>query len=233
MKRIKGYLLEKVADIGNLRRASRMAIKNKADKHYVKVFLEHEEENLWKLQKMILTLDFPPVEYHKGEARSSDEKVRDLDKKYFYPWRVLDWAIYLVIKDRLNRKFIYDSYASVEGKGTHFGVKRMKMFLRRYPEYQYYIQTDFKKFFQSIPHSVIIQALHRTFKDERFIQLIIITQLSYESDMEEELDNERRKRETGRYHWLTPKSDTCQLVRRRDLPYLQGSLPSKVSLPQL
>jgi hypothetical protein len=220
MKRIKGYLLEQVADMDNLRRAAIMSIRGKTRKKYVLDFLKDKDNKLLKLRGMILTLNFPPLVYHKGEAKSADDKIRDLDKKYFYPWRLLDWAIYLVIKDRLNKKFIYDSYASVEGRGTHFGVRRMKMFLRRYPEYQYYVQTDFKKFFQSIPHSVIIQALHRTFKDERFIQLIILTQLSYESNLTDELDNEQRKRENGHYHWVAPKSNTCQLVHRRDLPYL-------------
>jgi len=75
-----------------------------------------------------------------------------------------------------------------------FGVKRTKMFLRRYPEYKYFVKTDFKKFYQSILHETILNALRRKFKDERFIRLIEITILSYDSGIEDILDDEKRKK---------------------------------------
>ncbi|MFA6813667.1 MAG: reverse transcriptase, partial [Bacteroidaceae bacterium] len=80
------------------------------------------------------------------------------------------------------------------GKGLHFGVKRMKMFLRRFPEYKWFVKTDYKKFYESIPHDVIINALRRKYKDERFIKLVKIAILSYNSDIEKALEDEKGKR---------------------------------------
>lgn len=71
------------------------------------------------------------------------------------------------------------------------------MMLRRYPEYRYFWKADCKKYYQSIPHSVLIANLERKFKDKRFIRLMEITILSYTSEQEilELLEDEQSKSE--------------------------------------
>lgn len=73
----------------------------------------------------------------------------------------------------------------------------MKRFLHRYPEYKWFVKTDFKKFYQSILHELIVAALRRKFKDERFIKLIEIAVLSYDSGTElvDVLENEVEREE--------------------------------------
>ena len=70
------------------------------------------------------------------------------------------------------------------------------MMLRRYPEYTWFWKTDYKKYYQSIPHDTILAAFRRKYKDERFIALIETAILNYESKQEiyDLLDEEMQKK---------------------------------------
>lgn len=194
-----GYILERVARIDNLREADREAQDGKVKKNrFIRRHNLHPEEDLRALQLMILTLDFPAPDYSVMRVKSDAGKVRDIVKQKYFPWRILHHAIMRVIGKYIYKSLIYDTSACIKGKGLHFGVRRMKRFLRRYPEYKWFVKTDFKKFYQSIPHELVAGALRRKFKDERFINLIEIVVLSYDSGTEliEILENEveRKKR---------------------------------------
>lgn len=194
-----GYILERIAEINNLREADREAQDGKVKKNrFIRRHNLHPEEDLRALQLMILTLDFPAPDYSVMKVRSDAGKVRDIVKQKYFPWRILHHAIMRVIGEDIYKSLIYDTSACIKGKGLHFGVRRMKSFLRRYPECKWFVKTDFKKFYQSILHELIVAALRRKFKDERFIKLIEIAVLSYDSGTEliDVLENEveRKKR---------------------------------------
>ena len=195
MVKRKGYILEKIADMDNLRAADMDAQNGKVKKnHFIRAHNLHAEDDLQLLRKMILTLTFPRHDYEIMRIKSDAGKVREIVKQKYFPWRILHHAIMRVIGPDVYSNLIYDTSACVKGKGLSFGVKRTKMFLRRYPKYKFFVKTDFKKFYQSIPHETILNALRRKFKDERFIRLIEITILSYDSGIEDILDDEKRKK---------------------------------------
>ena len=168
-----GYILERIAEINNLREADKEAQDGKVKKNrFIRRHNLHPEEDLRALQLMILTLDFPAPDYSVMRVKSDAGKVRDIVKQKYFPWRILHHAIMRVIEEDVYRNLIYDTSACIKGKGLHFGVRRMKRFLHRYPEYKWFVKTYFKKFYQSILHELIVAALRRKFKDERFIKLI-------------------------------------------------------------
>lgn len=76
----------------------------------------------------------------------------------------------------LTPTFIYDNGASMAGKGVGFSRKRLnkhlRSFMRNHKE-GYVLVFDFKKYFDSIPHELILEILHRHYKDERIISLIM------------------------------------------------------------
>ncbi len=185
MPKRKGYILEKIADMDNLRAADREAQSGKVTKNrFIRMHNENAEDDLIKLREMILNLDFPPPEYTKMTVVSDGGKKRDIIKQAYFPWRILHHAILRVIGEDINKNLINDTCACIKGKGLHFGVNRMKMFLRRYPEYKWFVKIDIRKYYQSIPHDVIIKTLRHKYKDEKFIELIKIALLSYESGQE-------------------------------------------------
>lgn len=230
MTKRKGYIIEAIADMENLKAADKEAQSGKVHKNrFIRRHNLHPQEDLDALQKMILTLDFPPPEYSTMSVKSDAGKVRDIVKQKYFPWRILHHAIMRVIGKDLFGNLIYDTSACIKGKGLHFGVRRMKMFLRRYPEYKWFVKTDFKKFYQSIPHDVILASLRKKFKDERFIKLIEIAVLSYDSGDEliEILENEilQKKR---RSDWSIYKPASRELCSKSDRPQVQRSVSGKM-----
>jgi len=209
MVKRKGYILEKIADMDNLRQADRDAQAGKVHKNrQIRRHNMRAEENLSKLRQMILSLDFPKPKYTKMTVVTDAGKEREIEKQNYFPWRILHHAIFRVIGDDIHKSLIYDTCACIKGKGLHFGVHRMKMFLRRYPQYKVFVKTDIRKFYQSVPHDIVVKALRRKFKDERFIRLIEITLLSYDSglDIIQKLKKDEEKKR-GSY-WSVPQSAT-------------------------
>lgn len=81
MPKRKGYILEKIADMDNLRAADREAQSGKVTKNrFIRMHNEHAEDDLIKLREMILNLDFPPPEYTKMTVVSDGGKKRDIIK---------------------------------------------------------------------------------------------------------------------------------------------------------
>lgn len=127
-----GYILERIAEINNLREADKEAQDGKVKKNrFIRRHNLHPEEDLRALQLMILTLDFPAPDYSVMRVKSDAGKVRDIVKQKYFPWRILHHAIMRVIEEDVYRNLIYDTSACIKGKGLHFGVRRMKLNGRR------------------------------------------------------------------------------------------------------
>lgn len=226
MPKRKGFLIEQIADMDNLREADRNAQAGKVKKNrYIREHNEHAKDDLEALREMILTLKFPEPDYSIMSLVSDAGKRRDIAKQRYFPWRILHHAIMRVIGDDIFNNLITDTSACIKGKGLHFGVKRMKMFMRRYPEYKWFVKTDFKKFYQSIPHEVLLNGLRQKFKDERFIKLIDIAILSYDSGEEfiEILENEELRKERCT-DWSIHKPATRKLHSKSNRPLVQGTV---------
>lgn len=75
----------------------------------------------------------------------------------------------------LGRTLIYDNGASTKNKGTQFARNRLmahlERYIRKYGPEGYILTFDFKKFFDSIQHSVIEEVMRKNFRDERIIEL--------------------------------------------------------------
>lgn len=197
MPKRRGYIIEQIADMENLKAADKEAQAGKVKKNrHIRRHNLHAEKDLLELQRMILTLDFPEPRYREMELLNDSGKRRVIEKQDYHPWRILHHAIMRVIGDDMYKSLIADTFACITGKGLHYGVKRLKMMLRRYPEYTWYWKTDYKKYYQSIPHEVAMQAFRRKFKDKRFLKLMEVAIFNYDSGQEiiDILNEEHRKK---------------------------------------
>jgi hypothetical protein len=194
-----GYVIERMALMTNLREADREAQSGNKVRRNRRIASHNRraEQDLRALQMMILTMDFPPNNYRVSRRMSDCGKVRDIIIQDYFPWRILHHAIMRVIGEKVHKSLIYDSSACIKGKGLHFGARRMRMFLRRY-ETNYFWKADYKKFYQSIPHALILSELGRLYKDARFIRLMGTILSTYSSDIEDTLHEERSKRIANR-----------------------------------
>lgn len=235
MAKRKGHILEQIADMENLKAADKDAQAGKMKKNRaIRRHNQHAQAELEALQRMILNLDFPPPNYKELAVRNDAGKDRIIDKQHYFPWRILHHAIIRVIGLDIYKNLIYDSFACVPGKGLHHGVKRMKMMLRRYPEYRWYWKTDYKKYYQSIPHETILAAFRRKYKDERFLKLIEIAILNYQTkqDILDEIEDELRKK-ARRADRRLYKSTDRQLCVQPDRPPHEGEDAHQVLPPIL
>ncbi len=216
-----GFLMERIANIDNLRLADRSAQAGKAKRlviingqqkrvpnKYIQQHNQNAEQELRELQMMILTLKFPPPGYRHESLMTDAGKIRELVKQNYYPWRILQHAIMNVASPRIFSSLITDTCACIKGKGLHYGVRRLKKKLRRNPELKWFWKTDFKKYYQSLPHEVVKESMESLFKDKTFIRLIEIVILAYDSGeqilMELENENIRNKRNP---YWGSVKPD--------------------------
>lgn len=234
-KRI-GHIFEQIADMDNLRAADKEAQAGKVKKNrYIRRHNLRAEEDLRMIQEMILTLSFPDPGFSDMVVHNDSGKERKIARQNYVPWRIVHHAIMRVIGPDLYRNLIADTFSCVPGKGIHYGVKRVKMMLRRYPEYKYFWKADYKKYYQSIPHEVAMQALRRKYKDEKFLKLVEIAIFNYDSgqvilDM---LDDERQKRSARSAHRRVSKPDNRKLLCQQDRPSHEGGPALQVLSPVL
>ena len=198
MPKRKGHIFEQIADMDNLRAADKEAQDGKVKKNrWIRRHNLRADEDLKLLQTMILTMTFPDPDYRDMEIKADSGKKRIISRQKYFPWRILHHAIMRVVGPDIYKSLIYDTFSCVPGKGLHFGVKRFKMMLRRYPEYKYFWKTDYKKYYQSIPHEIAMQAFRRKFKDEKFLELLEVAIFNYDSGqvIRDMLNEEQIKKE--------------------------------------
>ena len=91
-----------------------------------------------------------------------------------------------ILEPILYPKLMYDNGASVKGKGVDFTRERLNKHLReyysKYGNKGYILIGDFSKFFESIPHDKLIEALRKHIPDERVMNLLEMIIHSFSND---------------------------------------------------
>lgn len=129
MKRY-GNLYHKIYAMDNLELAYHDARKGKTWQKQIQRVDAHKEENLERLQKMLMNHAFHTAEYRTKEIY--EPKHRTIYILPFYPDRIVQHAIINVMAPIWDSFFIYDSYACRKGKGQHKGSIRCMQFVRQY-----------------------------------------------------------------------------------------------------
>ena len=170
MKRISNVFW-KVVDMDTLRKAAKACCAHRKDKREVAEFKKDAEAKLQALRQSVLDGTFVSSEYifrHKQE-RGKTRLIADIA---LYPDRILHTAVCIAAEDELNRKLISQTYSGRRGMGQHLAVSKMAGYLREDPKIKYALLVDVHQFYASIDKDILKEKLRRSFKDERFLQLI-------------------------------------------------------------
>lgn len=102
-------------------------------------------------------------------------KIRDISSPDILE-RIIQHTLYKnIIYPILTKCLIYDNGASIKGKGVKFSRDRMTKqltdYCRKYGNKGWVVQFDFKKFFESLNHEIILDQLREKIPDERIISL--------------------------------------------------------------
>lgn len=173
MKRI-GRIWDKVISYENLLQAHMRARQKKGYYKAVQEINENPEKYLRKLHEMLKNGEYK-IEYEDYIHKTIIDKgkEREIMKLPYYPHRIVQWAIMLQIQDRFLKTLILDTYASIEGRGLHFGAKRVKNLVYRYPENtRYCLKLDMKKYYPSIDNKILFEIIKTKIKDKFILNLI-------------------------------------------------------------
>lgn len=102
------------------------------------------------------------------------EPKKRLIKSLPYRDRIVhQWYIVEFIKPFYFRRFIRDTYACIDNRGTHAAVLRVQKYMKKmnqkYGDY-YVLKCDIKKFFYSINIDILINILSKKIKDKKLLE---------------------------------------------------------------
>lgn len=166
-----GYLFDKICSYDNLLEAHRRASEGKRWYEEVKMVDSNLEYYLTEIQRMLLNGEFKTSEYVK-EIKEENGKQRNIYKLPYYPDRIVQWAILLVIDEYLIKHMIDYTCSAIPGRGIHTLVKKIKEDLKNEQEAKYCLKLDVKKYYESIDHEIAKQKFARKFKDKQLLNVI-------------------------------------------------------------
>lgn len=154
-----------IAAPDNLRLAFFKAQRSKLGKQEVQAYRADLHRNLALLREALLNETVSVGDYHYFKV--FDPKERQICAAAF-PERVLHHAIMNVCHAHFEQKQIYHSYATRPEKGTFKALAQAYRNSKRYP---WFLKMDFRKYFDSISHPVLMEKLERLYKDQTLLRL--------------------------------------------------------------
>jgi RNA-directed DNA polymerase len=162
-----------IIEIDNLLLAWQEFLWGKRNKKDVEEFRARLMDNIFNLHQ-----DLKNKSYTHGEYKAfkiSDPKPRDIHKASVRD-RLLHRAIYRILYQYFDKKFIYDSYSCRINKGTHRAIKRFETFSRKVSKNNtkicWVLKCDIRKFFANIDHVILKQILTRYIQDTDTLSLL-------------------------------------------------------------
>lgn len=156
--------LENIFSFENLYDAHKKCRRSKQHKGEIIRLEVNISENIYKLQKEIISRKYKVGKYK--EFIIYEPKERLIQALPYRDRIVLRCFCDNVLIPKIEKKLINDNVACRKGKGTKYGMDRLKYFLQK--EYfknndnkVYYLKCDIRKYFPSINHNILINNLKR------------------------------------------------------------------------
>ena len=146
--------------------------KGKRNKPDVQQFEFNLEDNIFNLHSDLSSHVYRHSSY--GTFHICDPKYRVISKASIRD-RLVHHLVFKELYRIFEPNFIYHSYSSRVGKGTHLAVTNVSRCFRatsrNYTRPVYALKCDIKKFFWSVPHQKLLAIIKRRITDERFLLL--------------------------------------------------------------
>ncbi len=165
MRRV-GGLWPRVTAFDNLLSATGRAARGKREQAQVARVLADREPHVLALQRALVSERWRP-----GPMTSfvlHDPKPRTIAVAPFSD-RVVHHAIIDVLEPVLDRRLVHATFACRRGKGTHAALDHVQALVRRHA---WFLKMDVERFFASVPHAAVMQALVRIVKEGPLVRLV-------------------------------------------------------------
>lgn len=216
--------IQKRIERNKIQRAIKKRLNNEPfDNFYKVITMEHYTIALFKCKKGVMWKGKPQRYCFEGVTRMSDtiQSVLEGNLPSLKNYKVMILRergkereiVAIVFDDRITqrtlsdfalvpvilRSLIYDNGASTKGKGTDFARNRVNKFMHdaacKYGDDFYILKFDFKKFFESIPHSTCQKTYDKYFEDKKIVDLIMSIIKSYYHPIIMEIEDEAEREE--------------------------------------
>lgn len=153
------HLFETFCSFSNLYEAWRRAKRGTSTNLDKNNFCFNAETELLHLQEELIELRYRPQPYRYFQIH--DPKTRTISVASFRD-RVVHHALVGVLEPFYEKWFIYDSYATRKGKGTHKAIARAQSFLKHNP---WFLKSDIDHFFDTIQHDTLLKLMSERITD--------------------------------------------------------------------
>lgn len=165
---------EKVYSFEALYRAYRKARQGKRWKEAAAKFEVNLLEAINLLSEMLKTKTYKLSPYNTFKVYEPKERIVMSNS---YKDKVVQHALCdNVLEPVLTKSFILDNYASQKNKGTHFGLDRLREFMRSFYRQNgvdgWVLKCDITKYFYNIKHDILKQQIRRHLSDANILWLV-------------------------------------------------------------
>lgn len=165
---------EEVYKFEALYRAYRKARQGKRWKEAAAKFEVNLLEALNLLSEMLRTKTYKLSPYNTFKVYEPKERIVMSNS---YKDKVVQHALCdNVLEPVLTKSFILDNYASQKNKGTHFGLDRLREFMRSFYRKNgvdgWVLKCDITKYFYNIKHDILKQQIRRHLTDANILWLV-------------------------------------------------------------
>ncbi len=163
-----GNIFQKIHNIENIKLAHKNARKGKS--HYTDVKSVNNNPIMLENLSSIIRTNIYATSPYQTQIINDRGKEREIFILPYYPDRIVQWAIMLQLQEIFMKTFIYDTYASLPGRGIHKAVKRVNKVIRAGGNYC--LKIDIKKYFPSVDQEILCCQLERKFKDYKLLDML-------------------------------------------------------------
>lgn len=148
-------LYSQIVSFQNLLKAARLAQRNKRFRSSTARFNFFLEKELCDLQHQLTEKSYVSGKYHHFLIHEPKKRMISAAP---YRDRVVHHAIHNILEPIFDPTFIYDSYATRKGKGTHSAIDRFQEFACKT---RYVLKCDIRQYFPSIDQTVLLDLIER------------------------------------------------------------------------
>lgn len=148
--------------------AEKRAKKGKENKKEILKYEVDLETNIMNLYNSLKDGTYKMGEYRVFTIYEPKERV--IKSLPFNDRIVHQWYIEEFIKPYILKRFINDSYACIDKRGTHLAIKKLQKYIRENKEC-YVLKCDIKKYFHSINKDILFSIMSKYIRNQKLLEL--------------------------------------------------------------